>query len=271
MQKVFSGFGFFSGATYPFRTLGIFWRTPNLLGYLFFPIVVNIFMAIVLYASVLFFGWQFIQDLTVSLSQLLDNLTDNLPKWLSLIEYLLIPLVLLLRFLLIIIPLLLVGFLLVQFGVLLGAPWYGKLSEQLEKIRTGSVQNIEVGIVKDIGRAILFELNKLRIIITVGLPLLVLNFLPGIGTLISSIGGILLTGTIVCLDFFDSPLERRRISFRDKLNIVRNSLPASAGFGLVCLVLIGIPLLNLLTIPLCVASGTLFVCDRILPKINSST
>lgn len=269
MQKVLSGFGFLSGATYPFRTLGIFWRTPRLLGYLFFPLVLNIFIAIILYASVLFFGWQFIQDITVSLSQLLDNLTDNLPKWLSLIEYLLIPVVLLLRLLLVIIPLLVVGFLLVQFGVLLGAPWYGKLSEQLEQLRTGNVQIIEVGFVKDIGRAILFELNKLRIIIMVGVPLLLLNFVPGIGTLISTIGGILLTGTIVCLDFFDSPLERRRINFREKLNIVRHSLPASAGFGLVCLVLIGIPLLNLLTIPLCVASGTLFVCDRILPKINS--
>jgi CysZ protein len=40
-------------------------------------------------------------------------------------------------------------------------------------------------------------------------------------------------------------------------------MPASIGFSLVCLALIGIPFLNLLAIPLCVTAGTLFFCDRI--------
>ncbi len=39
--------------------------------------------------------------------------------------------------------------------------------------------------------------------------------------------------------------------------------------------LISLPLLNLITIPLCVASGTLFFCDRvltgILPQLNESS
>ncbi len=160
------------------------------------------------------------------------------------------------------------GFLLTQVGVVLGAPWYGQLSEQLEKVRTGQLQIVEVGIIRDICRAILFELKKLTLIIGVGIPLLLLNFLPGIGTAISTVGGVILTGTIVCLDFLDGPLERRRLNFRDKLGIIWGSLPASAGFSLVCLGLISIPLLNLVTIPLCVASGTLFFCDRILPKYS---
>ena len=45
--------------------------------------------------------------------------------------------------------------------------------------------------------------------------------------------------------------------------MIRRSLPASAGFGLACLGLVSIPFVNLLSIPLCVAAGTLFFCDRI--------
>ena len=48
------------------------------------------------------------------------------------------------------------------------------------------------------------------------------------------------------------------------------ALPATASFGLVSLFLVSIPLLNLLTVPLCVASGTLFFCDRIWPKYFQS-
>ncbi|MGL6337576.1 MAG: EI24 domain-containing protein, partial [Waterburya sp.] len=99
-------------------------------------------------------------------------------------------------------------------------------------------------------------------------PLLVINFFPGVGTLISTIGSLILTTTIVCLDFFDSCLERRRLQFRQKLSIVLKSLPASGSFGLICLGLISIPLVNLITIPLCVASGTLFICDRTLERLR---
>jgi CysZ protein len=154
------------------------------------------------------------------------------------------------------------GFLLTQFGVLLGAPWYGQLSEQLEKHRTGKVELIELNIVNDLGRAVLYELKKLVLIASIGIPLLLINFFPGIGTVISSIGSLILTTTIVCLDFLDSCLERRRLKFRQKLKTVFKTLPASGSFGLVCLGLISIPFVNLFTIPLCVASGTLFICDR---------
>ena len=194
----------------------------------------------------------------------------NLPAWLGILEYLIVVLGWLLHLLLVVSLLLVTGFLLTQFGVLLGSPWYGQLSQQLEEIRAGQSHTIEVGILTDLWRAILFELKKLVLVAIAGATLLVLNFLPVIGTLAAAIGGLLLTLTIVCLDFLDAPLERRRLRFRDKLKLVLRSLPASAGFSLVCLGLIGIPLINLLTIPLCVASGTLFFCDRILPKQFSS-
>lgn len=263
MRRAISGFGFLAGVSYPFRTLAVFRRMPHLWGYLVTPILVNFILGIFVYAGLLFFGWQITQNGLEKLADWLDNLITSLPSRLGILEYLLIPVGFLLHFLLIFVLLILTGFLLAQFGVLLGAPWYGKLSEQLEKTRTGQVEIVEVGIIRDIWRAILFELKKLGLMVGFGLPLLGFNFIPGLGTLISTVGGIALSATIVCLDFLDAPLERRRLRFRDKLKIIFKSLPASAGFSLTCLVLISIPLLNLITIPLCVASGTLFFCDRL--------
>lgn len=177
-----------------------------------------------------------------------------------------------LRLLLVLILLLVTGFIFLQFGVLLGSPWYGKLSEELELLKLGKLPPHESGLggtVRDSGRAILYELKKLAMLVFIGLPLLLFNFLPGIGTAIASTGYLTLTTTIVCLDFLDSALERRHLRFRQKLGVVFRSLPGSASFGLVCLTLVSVPLINLLAIPVCVAAGTLFFCDRIQPWLDS--
>lgn len=265
MWKALSGFGLLTGATYPFRVLAVFRRTPRLWRYVAIPILVNFIVGVALYTGLLFFGWDSVAYVMGSLTDWVDSLITNLPRWLGILDYLIIGVGWLLRLLLVVGLLLLTGFVLVQFGVLLGAPWYGQLSEQLEELRTGQLHIVEVGIVRDIGRAILFELKKLVLVVGVGIVLLLLNLVPGIGTLAATVGGFALATTLVCLDFMDAPLERRRLRFREKLRIVFRSLPASASFSWVCLVLVSVPLLNLLTIPLCVASGTLFFCDRVLP------
>ncbi|MEA5534740.1 EI24 domain-containing protein [Crocosphaera sp. XPORK-15E] len=266
MLQILTGFGFLSGMSYPFRLLGVFKSHPRLISYIIVPILLNFVIAIFLDVGLFLFGWEVTQVLTDTIIQRLDLFLLNLPQWLGGLDYLIIVLGFLLRIIFGIILLILTGFLLVQFGVILGAPWYGKLSEELEKIKTGDVKVIDVGFFGDIWRAILFEVKKLVLIISIGFLLFFLNVLPGFGTLLSAMGGMLLTGTIICLDFFDAALERRRLTFREKLGTIQKSLPASAGFSVVCLFLIAIPFVNLLTIPFCVGGGTLFVCDRLLLK-----
>jgi len=271
IKKILGGFGTLDGATYPFKALMIFVKNPQLIKYIAVPILVNIMVAIALYSGLLYFGWQIVDGVQGDLTLWLNQLVDNLPQWLGFLTYGATGLIIIVRFLLVVILFIATGFLLTQFGVLLGAPWYGQLSEQLEKLRTGKVELIELNIVSDLTRAILYELKKLILIALIGIPLLAINLFPGVGTLISSIGSVALTTTIVCMDFIDSCLERRRLKFRQKLKVVLKSLPASGSFGLVCLGLISIPLVNLFTIPLCVASGTLFICDRSLAKLRNNS
>ncbi|MBD2070376.1 EI24 domain-containing protein [Leptolyngbya sp. FACHB-671] len=245
--------GLFAGATYPFRALSLLGKTPKLRGYVLVPILVNLIVGGTIYAGLLFAGFQGI-----------DAAIQNLPAWAAFLDVVL-------RVLLTILLFLLTGFVLLQFGVLLGSPWYGKLSEELEQLRTGKTvipPGGVGGIFVEIWRAIAFELKKLALTAAIALPLLLLNFAPGVGTVIATVGGIALAATIVCLDFLDPALERRRFRFRTKLGIVARNFPASASFGLICLGLVSIPLINLLAIPLCVTAGTLFFCDRVLPGLG---
>jgi len=137
MRKALGGFGLVAGATYPLRSLAVFRRTPRLWSYVAIPILVNFVVGFVLYGGLVFFGWESVEGLITNLSNWLDTLIAQLPAWLGLLKYLIIGIGFLLHLLLVVGLLLIIGFVLVQFGVLLGAPWYGQLSVQLEEIRTG--------------------------------------------------------------------------------------------------------------------------------------
>lgn len=238
-----------AGATYPFRALVVLNRRRDLWGYVLIPLLVNLLVGGTLYAGLLFAGLQTI-----------DTLLAGLPAWAVVLRALL-------QFLLVVALLVTIGFVLLRFGVVLGAPWYSQLSERLEqsllgqKAITGGMTMHEM--LHDLWRALVFEAQKLLLLLGIGLPLLLLSFIPVIGTVLASPASIALTVVIICLDFFDPAFARRRMSFRTKLHMLRRTLPASAGFGLVCLGLISIPFIGLLAIPLCITAGTLFFCDYI--------
>lgn len=257
-----------TGATYPLKALQLFYNNPPLRGYVIFPVIVNIIVGIFLYFGLLLPGLRGIEVIVLNLGTQIDQWVANLPQWLHYLDILASVLGWLLRVGLVTGLLLIIGFLLLQFGGILGAPWYGQLSEKVEELQTGKPAVLPpqtlTSSVQDIGRAILYELKKLGLQILIGVPLLLLNFIPGFGTLLFTIGGITLASTIVCLDFLDSPMERRRFRFRDKLNMIVRTFPSSVSFALVCFGLVVIPFLNLLSIPVCVAAGTMFFCDRIL-------
>lgn len=264
-QKIVTGFGFFTGLSYPLIAVQIIINHQNLWQYLVIPILLNLIIGITSYICLLPPSLNWFANFSDNLLLALENGIANLPNWLSFLFSLATVLFVIVKVILVILLLVIIGFIIVQFGSLLGAPWYGKLSEQLEIIKRGNLEIIEINILHDLWRAILFEFKKLVLIIVIGLPLFIINFIPAVGGIFSTIGGIVLTIMIICLDFFDASLERRRLKFRQKLKFVWQSFPATAGFGLISLSLVSIPLLNLIAVPLCVSAGTLLVCDRLYP------
>ena len=272
LKEAIGGFGLVAGATYPLRAVALWSRSPGLLTYVWVPVLVNAVTGIALYVGLLLPGLAKIEAVAIGLRQWMQNLLANLPAWLSYLSITAVLLGWLLRVVLVGGLLVAIGLLLVQFGTILGAPWYGQLSEKIEEMRTGQLPTPHTGVgamLVDIWRALMFEVKKLAFALGIGLILLLVNFLlPLIGTAIASIGGVAVAATLVCLDFLDGPLERRRLKFRTKLGMIFRCFPASGTFALVCLTLISVPVLNLLAVPLCVTAGTLFFCDRIWPTMN---
>jgi CysZ protein len=252
--------GLFLGFSYPLRALHLFQKHPSLRPYVIIPLGINIVLGVALYSFGVWWGLQLVDGWTLQLTDWLE------PAWLDTAVQALRPVV---QGLLILLLFVVLGVVLLQFGGILGSPFYGQLSEKLEILQAGKLDAPESmgwgAIFIDIWRAILFEVKKLLLLAVIGIPLLLGNFIPGIGTLMATSGGIALAALLVCLDMFDAPLERRRLKFRQKLGVIFRSLPASGSFGLICLGLVSIPLMNLLAIPLCVSAGTLFFCDRMLP------
>lgn len=244
-----------AGLSYPLRALRLLARTPQLWQYVVVPILVNLLAGVALYLGLLLpllgqierrinAGDGALADLFVWTVRLLLGLTLAVG----------------------------VGFVLVRFGVVLGAPWYAQLSEKLEALLTGrsyTPQRITLGgALGELWRAVQFEGKKLLLAVTLWLLSLLLLLIPVAGALLYSGAGAALGATIACLDFFDGPLERRRLGFRAKLAVIRRLLPASASFGLVAFALVSIPVVNLLAIPLCVTAGNLLVIEHEIEASN---
>jgi CysZ protein len=184
-----------------------------------------------------------------------DAVVATLPDWAAAIGVVL-------RVALVVLLLVATGFVLVRIGVVVGSPWYGRLSRRIEAIEGLAAPPEMGGFLRDVARSLGYEAKKLSLVVGVGLGLLLLNVVPLAGSGIAAVGGVALAATVAGLDFLDHPLERRRFGFRQKLGYLRRGLPGTAGFGLACVALTSVPILNLLAVPLCVAAGALFFCDR---------
>ena len=156
--------GVVAGALYPLRAIAILARNSKLWGYIAFPIFLNVIIGVGLYIGLLRPGLGEIQGITVALDARITAWVANLPQWLAWLSWFGDLLGGLLQGILVVVLFLATGLLLVQFGAILGSPWYGQLSEELEKLKTGKVTTYEQGfwvIFKDIWRALAFEVKKI--------------------------------------------------------------------------------------------------------------
>lgn len=239
--------GFAAGFSAPGRALAFLRRERGLNRYVLVPILVNLLVGAILYWLLLTVGFDAV-----------DDVSSRVPLGAEVLNAIL-------RLVLVLALLVLTGFVIVRFGVVLGAPWYGRLSEEVEaRGGTDVVDRAGRGmgrVAVELARAVRFEAQKLLLVVAIALPLLLLNFVPVAGQVAVAVGGTALGCLVACLDFFDGPMERRRRGFRQKLRFVRRGGLTSVGFGLACVLLLSVPVLNLLSIPLCVTAGTMVWSD----------
>jgi len=152
-KQILTGFGFFTGVSYPFQAIRILGQNRKLWKYLIIPILINFLAGITTYILLLNPSLKLFDTITNNVILWVDKVIDKLPEWSHFLVYIILFISFLLKAFLFILLLIIIGFIIVQFGSILGSPWYGKLSEQLEIFRTGKLEIIEVSIFQDIFRA----------------------------------------------------------------------------------------------------------------------
>lgn len=143
----------------------------------------------------------------------------------------------------------------VRFGTVIASPLYGAIAERVCDAILPNQHLPTRSWLADIGAAIGYEAKKLVMNVACAAIAVMLPFIPVIGPVINVFWSITIALMFMCLDFTDASYSRRRQSLRQRGAELTQVLPEAVGFAVVALPFVSIPIVNLVTVPLCCAAG----------------
>ncbi len=143
-------------------------------------------------------------------------------------------------------------------GGTVASPFNDRLSEETERALKGDVDDARAGesMAVGIARSAAISLARLLMYLAGLAVLLPLHLVPGFGNLVFAASAACLSAGFLSIEYTDDTLDRRGLSFADKLRTVRHNGALSAGFGAGTSLLLVIPIINLLAMPVAVVAGT---------------
>lgn len=140
---------------------------------------------------------------------------------------------------------------------IVASPFNDALSERVEQQLTGREgPSADGSFVGEAVRSVLSTAAIAFLYVALMGPVLLLNLVPGLGSLAAALLGTGLGAFFLALEFTDITLARRRYPLRRKLRLLRTHPALTLGFGLSTSLLLWIPLLNVLCVPIAVVGGT---------------
>ena len=155
----------------------------------------------------------------------------------------------------------------------IAAPFNDLLSEKTEQLVTGVYSETPFSVIqvfKDASRSIVHSFRILGIYLGLLILFLFLLLIPGLGYPFYTAATILLSSYMLAYEYLGYPLDRRRLSFRQKRAFLKANLRSSLGFGIGNLAVGCVPFVNLLMIPAAVVGGTILYLKLIRSTGTSS-
>ncbi len=155
-------------------------------------------------------------------------------------------------------------FLFTRIASALAAPFNDLISQKTEELVTGSFTDTPFSVFrlfKDSVRSVYHSLKILALYVGLLLAALLLLLIPGIGSLLFTVTGTLLSALMFSWEYLNYPLDRRRFSWKEKWTFFRSRFRSVMGFGLGSVAVATIPIVNLLFIPAAAVGGTLLFLD----------
>lgn len=233
---------FVAGFLSPFQSASFLRRHPRLIRFILFPFVINVLVFIAaVWAGLHFFA-----------TTVVHYIPQGDAWYWAVVAYLLWVVAALLT-------MVLVFFSFSLLGTLLASPFNDLLSEKTEELLTGRDsahpfrwRGFLVGAVHTLA-----DEGKKALVFLAGMGLLLLlNLLPGLGTLLFGTLSVLWTLVFLVLEYTGYIASRKGMRFVTHRRYLMRRKLAMFGFGCGLLCLLAIPLLQFLTIPLGVVAAT---------------
>jgi CysZ protein len=141
--------------------------------------------------------------------------------------------------------------------LLIGDPFYEKISEMAEARFGGVADPVEIEWWRSLGRSLVDSLRLIGLSILLGIPLLLLGFIPVVGQILGLVLGGAVGGWMLAVELTGAPFQRRGQRLRDRRAALRGHRALTLGFGAAVFVSFLIPLGAVLLMPAAVAGAAL--------------
>ncbi|MFF5178648.1 EI24 domain-containing protein [Micromonospora sp. NPDC000316] len=141
--------------------------------------------------------------------------------------------------------------------LVIGDPFYEKISERVEERYGGTPNAVEVPFWSSLRRSLADSVRLVALAALIGIPLFVAGFIPVVGQTVVPVIGAAVGGWFLALELVGAPFYRRGMRLPQRRAILKADRPMALGFGVAVFVCFLIPLGAVLVMPAAVAGAAL--------------
>ncbi|MDO3703893.1 EI24 domain-containing protein [Micromonospora sp. C28SCA-DRY-2] len=141
--------------------------------------------------------------------------------------------------------------------LVIGDPFYEKISERVEERLGGTPGAVEVPFWSSLRRSLADSVRLVALSVLFGIPLFAAGFIPVVGQTVVPVIGAAVGGWLLALELVGAPFYRRGMRLPDRRSVLKADRPTALGFGVAVFVCFLIPLGAVLIMPAAVAGATL--------------
>ncbi|WP_430780986.1 EI24 domain-containing protein [Actinoplanes sp. G11-F43] len=141
--------------------------------------------------------------------------------------------------------------------LLIGDPFYEKISELVEDRFGGVPDEVDVPLWESLRRSLVDSLKLIGISVLIGVPLFLLGLIPFVGQTVIPVLGGAVGGWLLALELTGVPFQRRGQRLRHRRVVLAQRKPLTLGFGVAVFLTFLIPLGAVFLMPAAIAGATL--------------
>ncbi|MFG1881385.1 EI24 domain-containing protein [Micromonospora sp. NPDC049102] len=141
--------------------------------------------------------------------------------------------------------------------LVIGDPFYEKISEKVEERLGGTPDAVDVPFWSSLRRSLADSVRLVALTVLVGIPLFLAGFIPVVGQTVVPVIGAAVGGWFLAVELVGAPFYRRGMRLPQRRNILKADRPMALGFGVAVFLCFLIPLGAVLVMPAAVAGATL--------------